>query len=122
MQVRRSDGELVTVGDVCNTPGCPTLTERAYCGDCSREREAERGSSTARGYGAEWRRMRLYILARDPRCRMGCGRPSVEVDHITPRSRGGLDLPSNLRGLCKSCHSRKTAGDDGGFGQRTLGI
>jgi 5-methylcytosine-specific restriction endonuclease McrA len=34
--------------------------------------------------------------------------PSIDVDHILPKSDGGLDREDNLRGLCHSCHSRVT--------------
>jgi 5-methylcytosine-specific restriction endonuclease McrA len=30
-------------------------------------------------------------------------------DHITPRSRGGLNTPTNIRVLCRSCNSSKGA-------------
>lgn len=43
--------------------------------------------------------------------------PAVDFDHIVPRSRGGADLAArNVRGLCRSCHSRRTIGARGGYG------
>lgn len=38
------------------------------------------------------------------------------IDHIIPRSRGGIDDPNNLQGMCHTCHSRKTAIEDGRWG------
>jgi hypothetical protein len=45
---------------VCPTPGCPTLIPRGdrACGPCGTARERDRGSSTARGYGADHRAAR----------------------------------------------------------------
>lgn len=46
-------------------------------------------------------------------------RAATEVDHIIPH-RGDQQLfwdTNNWQGLCKPCHSRKTAQEDGGFGQ-----
>lgn len=37
-----------------------------------------------------------------------CDEPAVEVDHITPRCRGGGDLLENLQALCRRCHALKT--------------
>ena len=45
---------------------------------------------------------------------------ATDVDHIVPH-RGDARLlydENNLQSLCKSCHSRKTATEDGGFGNR----
>lgn len=33
----------------------------------------------------------------------------LEVDHIYPRSRGGVDTPRNLRLLCPRCNRRKSS-------------
>ena len=57
-----------------------------------------------------WKRLRAVVLARDPYCRTpGCTRRSTHADHIVPRSQGGRDILANLRGLCASCHNRRTA-------------
>jgi 5-methylcytosine-specific restriction protein A len=40
-----------------------------------------------------------------------------EVDHIKSKSQGGKDEWDNLQALCKSCHSRKTAAEDDGYGK-----
>lgn len=43
---------------------------------------------------------------------------ATEVDHIVPH-RGDERLfrdEKNLQSLCRPCHSRKTAVEDGGFG------
>jgi 5-methylcytosine-specific restriction protein A len=42
--------------------------------------------------------------------------PVTQTDHIVPVSAGGDDDRANLQALCASCHSRKTATEDGGFG------
>lgn len=75
-----------------------------------------RGSSTQQGYGGAWRKVRASIILRDPICTIdGCG-PSVDVDHILARAKGGTEHPSNLRGVAHGCHSRVTVKYDGGFG------
>lgn len=62
------------------------------------------------------------MLHEEPLCRdpygEHVGRPTVanHVDHITPKRRGGTDVRSNLQSLCHSCHSRKTALEDGRWG------
>lgn len=101
----------------CCHPGCGQLTDGRFC-EAHREREPKplswrttSGSSTSRGYGAAWRRLRKMIIARDPFCVL-CGKhPTEHVDHIVPKASGGDDSEANLRGLCESCHMRKTAQD-----------
>jgi 5-methylcytosine-specific restriction endonuclease McrA len=71
-----------------------------------------RGSSTERGYGAGWRRLRALVLAREPLCReclkYNIIRPATEVHHILKKNTGGSNKFDNLEPLCKSCHSKKT--------------
>jgi 5-methylcytosine-specific restriction endonuclease McrA len=69
----------------------------------------------------EWRELRRAVLRANPVCAVpGCGGRATHVDHIRSRRAGGAALdPSNLQALCHSCHSRKTARRDGGFGAWT---
>jgi len=84
----------------------------------------QRGSSTQRGYGYRWHKLRKMVLARDPVCvdpfgiHLEAGEVALAevVDHITPKNAGGSDSLENLQGLCKQCHDRKTATVDGGYG------
>ncbi|MCG4260413.1 HNH endonuclease [Acetobacter senegalensis] len=60
-----------------------------------------------------WRRLRAACLKRDPVCMVaGCTRRSVVADHITPRSKGGADSLSNLRGLCIQHHNMRRQGNE----------
>jgi 5-methylcytosine-specific restriction endonuclease McrA len=83
---------------------------------CQQRRQAARPSASARGYGTDWQALR----ASTPRTPCtGCARPwksGFHLDHIKARNAGGTDNASNLHWLCHSCHSRKTAKKDGGFG------
>jgi 5-methylcytosine-specific restriction protein A len=108
----------------CGQPACPALTDGRYCAEHARTEQRrydrERGSAAKRGYGAPWPKLRKIVLARDPICR-DCGRAaSTEADHITPRREGGSDSLDNLQGLCKPCHSRKTAIEDGRWAPRPI--
>lgn len=57
---------------------------------------------------SDWNRRRARILRRDPICRSCMAAPSAEVDHVD-----GTDnhADTNLQGLCKPCHARKTAAE-----------
>ena len=81
-----------------------------------------RKNAASRGYGHKWRKERLAYLYRNPLCKQceADGRvvPATVVDHITPH-RGNMTLfwdMDNWQPLCKECHDRKTAKEDGGFG------
>lgn len=43
----------------------------------------------------------------------GLLRPTAEVDHIVPLSKGGADDELNLQSLCTECHAEKTREDFG---------
>jgi len=110
----------------CAFPGCPRYAEvGAYCRAHARWHERARGSAARRGYDARWRKVREMVLREQPLCADPFGihaaRGEVvlatEVDHIVPLAQGGTNERSNLQPLCKSCHARKTALEDGGFGR-----
>jgi 5-methylcytosine-specific restriction protein A len=96
---------------------CPTCRQlvTAPCPTCSRQRNRTRGSATSRGYGSDWEVLREWHLNRHPLCvfceQRGETVVADEVDHIIPfvsiEVPRRLD-PSNLRSLCKSCHSKHT--------------
>lgn len=75
-----------------------------------------------RGYDSKWVKLRANILARDLYLCQHCldkGRPTpaTDVDHITPKSKGGDDAPDNLQALCRECHNRKTRDENKGRGK-----
>ena len=110
----------------CNFPLCPGLAVvggycRAHSHLASTQRKPDRRESASRrGYGADWRKIRAKIIKNHPYC-LFCGAPAVHVDHIKPLRYGGTNDASNLQPLCAACHSRKTASEDGGFGNRRRG-
>ena len=110
----------------CSAPGCPELVrDGRFCEQHDRQEQRrydkQRGTSAQRGYGANWRKLRKMKLNQDPICEDPFGlhkehselMQSNEVDHITPLKDGGTNEMTNLQSLCKSCHSKKTAVEDG---------
>lgn len=108
----------------CSAPGCPAVVPAGtrYCPDHTRSvrsaGDAERESSAARGYDAEWRKLRAWQLLEHPlcqcdNCKEGALRltPAEVVDHILPiAEHPELRLePTNLRSMSKQCHDRHTA-------------
>ena len=89
------------VGSIC--VDCHNVKRREY------DREQGRPSSTARGYGIRWQRLRKLILHRHPICNHCKRMPSTDVDHIKRKADGGRDTMENLQGLCRGCHNKKTA-------------
>lgn len=78
-----------------------------------------RGSSSARGYGGAWQKLRREILERDRGLCQPCqraGRVTLarEVDHVLNKARGGTDHPQNLQAICRACHQAKTARESRG--------
>ena len=104
----------------CAVPGCPNRAVKG--GRCEehwkaaqREYNAQRGSAAAQGYDAKWRRIRGRFLKYHELC-VVCGAVATEVDHIVALKDGGTHEWSNLRAMCKRCHSTKTAREDGRWG------
>ena len=101
----------------CIRPGCPHMkpcamhSRKLFDSPKRKEYDDRRGSAASRGYGPQWRGVRLAFLAAHPICAICQHCVAVEVYHIEPH-RGDVQKFwdfSNLQGLCKSCHSRKTA-------------
>lgn len=93
----------------------------------SRKPWADKGSRHDRGYGKAWVRLRQQALRRDAYLCQPCranGRvtPATEVDHITPKAKGGTDDMSNLQSICHDCHTAKTARDEGRRQARRVGL
>ena len=104
----------------CYEPGCPRVTHSTYCHIHAKQHDTayrrQRGSSNKRGYTYRWQKEREAYLIRNPLCenclnKHGVLRAAKEVDHIIPH-KGDMKLfwdVNNWQGLCKSCHSKKTA-------------
>lgn len=121
----------------CTHVGCGALIPSKGPSKCEQHRvqaaqqyELSRGTRQSRGYDKDWDHIRESVLKRDEYlCQGECKKegiyiPAKHVDHIIPFK--GKDDPrrldlSNLQALCVSCHSRKTAREDGGFGHRKKG-
>lgn len=62
-------------------------------------------------WSAEWRAIRAAVLLEQPLCACCAAADRVtaatEVDHIDEDAQN--NARENLQGLCKPCHSRKTA-------------
>lgn len=110
----------------CRHTGCRELVTTGYCIKHKQEKHQRydryRGSSASRGYDARWRRYREEYLKGHPLC-VECLKTNMitaatVVDHIIPH-KGDNNLfwdAQNHQALCKGCHDRKTASEDGGFG------
>lgn len=115
----------------CTHPNCGRLAvERGRCADhrrteAARAYDKQRGGAANRGYGRKWEAARLAFLRAHPLCEcVDCKGGELRVmaasvvDHIVPH-RGDPALfwnSNNWQAMAKQCHDRKTAREDGGFG------
>lgn len=115
----------------CNAQGCNVLTRNPrYCDAHKdvgkrfevKQREKQRETSSQRGYSYKWQQARKSYLAKHPLCaeceRQGLVVEATDLDHIVPHGgdKEAFWVRSNWQGLCHPCHSRKTAAEDGGWG------
>jgi 5-methylcytosine-specific restriction enzyme A len=110
-------------------PACQIVKIPAHdrlCANCksetSKRYDKQRGSARSRGYTRRWAAVARAHLMKYPECVM-CKRPAEEVDHIKPH-KGDQRLfwdPKNRQSLCKICHSRKTATEDGRWETKAIG-
>ena len=113
----------------CSYAGCGVLV-RDGTSRCEAHKTVERkqhdklrGTAHERGYGVAWQKARAGFLRSHPLCRTHAAQQQVVaasvVDHIIPH-KGDTTLfwqYSNWQALCKTCHDKKTAVEDGGFGR-----
>jgi HNH endonuclease domain protein len=104
----------------CRYPGCPKLSAERFCPqhtqvEDQRYRRYQRDPEINRRYGTVWRKIRTRYLDAHTLCedclKAGHTTPALEVHHVVPLSHGGSHDVSNLRALCKPCHSRQSARD-----------
>lgn len=104
----------------CRHPGCPELTHERFCpqhakAEDERYRRFQRDPKINRRYDKTWSKIRTRYLDAHPLCEdcLEAGRttPVAEVHHVVPLGHGGSHDTSNLRALCKPCHSRQSALD-----------
>lgn len=69
---------------VCATPGCPTLTPTTRCPDHTTAAERDRGSSTARGYGAAHQRLRARWARAVAHGTVSCARCQARISPLEP--------------------------------------
>lgn len=103
----------------CRKQGCKNTTtdSSGYCDEhkaCGWVRHQKGKTSSQRGYGAQWRKLRAIALERDRYLCQECLKKGLyvsatTVDHIIAKAHGGSDDLSNLQSLCDVCHKTKTA-------------
>jgi len=88
----------------CIRCGQLTRNTTSRCDQCPNVR-ADRPSSTARGYGADYRRARRQLLENNPSC-WWCGRPATTADHDPPLSsaRSPAEWIGRLVPACARCN------------------
>ena len=118
---------------VCRKAGCGVLTSSTYCGqhqsqqkEVLKQKDKDRGTRTARGYDNKWLKASKRYREENPLCVM-CEKEGILTkadctDHIIPH-KGDLELfwnRDNWQSLCTTCHSIKTAKEDGGLGNTII--
>jgi 5-methylcytosine-specific restriction protein A len=115
----------------CRHPGCSALVRdgSGFCGthkgEVKRQIDLKRGTAHQRGYTKTWAvyskaRLAKHPLCECPECLGGEKRviAATVTDHIVPH-KGDMRLfwdVSNHQSMSKACHDKKTATEDGGFG------
>jgi 5-methylcytosine-specific restriction endonuclease McrA len=98
----------------CLEPGCRVLSRGVSRCPAHAKPWTNRPVADGRYSTYEWRKLRARVIQQEPICQLGlpgCTHYSKQVDHIlSANDRPDLFLTrSNLRGVCASCHHRRSA-------------
>ena len=69
---------------ICAKAGCPAVADGRYCTKHNAEYEAERGTSTARGYGSKHQRTRARLNLEVQQGNTACARCGQPIAPNTP--------------------------------------
>ena len=61
-----------------------------------------------RDFSVSFQRLKEYIFAKEPICRICKNNIAEELDHIVPLFKGGGNEIENLQPICKPCHIDKS--------------
>lgn len=112
----------------CSFPGCCELTSERYCAKHQKETD-RKYNKDSRPFKclyntSRWKKSRKQYLMVHPLCeecrKHGMIKAADVVDHIIPH-KGNEELfwdESNWQSLCKECHDKKTAREDGRWGRK----
>lgn len=107
----------------CGEPGCGALVPNGRCATHTPRDRYTRPvyAATHAWYGSlRWRLLRAEMLRAEPFCRAcradGHHVLTHDIDHITKHAGDPAKFwdRSNLQGLCKPCHTRKTTWESRG--------
>lgn len=108
----------------CARSGCRDETSERYCTKHQYADRTGRDPVKAMYKTSRWQRTRRVVLAREPLCCVcGCHAATI-ADHFPTSARelvaqgliNEFYRPERSRGICASCHSKKTNTYEGGFG------
>lgn len=111
---------------ICSAPGCSELVQgRTRCDKHSQQHNKDKKNKNHWNdwYSKpRWRRLRHRFLCEHPFCTHCLKNKKIiiatVVDHIIPH-KGNTELfwdTDNMQSLCKKCHDKKTATENGTFG------
>lgn len=112
----------------CGFPGCPELTSDRYCD--KHKKDIDNGyNKTNRPFKylyntSRWKTLRKQFLQEHPLCekckKNGVVNAAEVVDHIKPHEGNQILFwdEINWQALCKCCHDKKTAKEDGRWGKK----
>lgn len=117
---------------ICRKPGCQNKTRdpSGFCEKCKpdiQKREKairkdydKRRDQNVRSWlgSTRYKKLRKSFLIKNYKCSCGCGERATILDHKISHN-GDYKLfwdESNWQAMYKPCHDKKTATEDGGFG------